>query len=98
MAFSFSDLMRPVTTDEQEEVFLAALEGTGLKARAWREGGALRTILRVVAAIYAAFTDLMVRFAKSGFLELSEGGWLTLLAANLFSVTRVEATVATGEV
>lgn len=98
MAFSFSDLMRAVTTDEQEEVFLAALEGVGLQARTWREGGALRTILRIVAAVYAAFTDLMVRFAKAGFLELSSGGWLTLLAANLYSVTRVEATFATGEV
>jgi len=98
MSLTIEELLAPVTTDEILEKFLDALEATGIKARSWREGGALRTILRVVAAVYAGFTTSVLGFIRAGFLETATGGWLTLLALNVYGVTRIAATFATGQV
>jgi len=95
---AIENLLTPVTSDEQLESFLSTLEGLGLRARSWRPGGALRTILRVVAGTYAGFSTVALGFARAGFLETAEKGWLTLLARNVFSVERIEASFATGTV
>jgi Baseplate J-like protein len=95
---SIEELTTPVTSDQQLETFLSILETTGLKPRSWREGGSLRTILRIVASTFAAFSSLQAGFIRGAFLELSEGVWLTLLAFYVYGVTRREATFATGEV
>jgi hypothetical protein len=90
------DLLTPVTADEQLESFLATLEALGLPARSWRSGGVYRTILRVVAEQYSAFSFAAVEVVASNFLETASGGWLTRLAASTFGVTRNPATFATG--
>lgn len=91
-------LITPVTEDQFLETFLSNLETLGLKARSWRPGGVYRTILRILAATCASFSDLQVRFIKSGFLELAEGDWLTWVAFWVYGVTRPEATFAVGPV
>lgn len=95
---SIDDLVTPVTSDQQLETMLSILETLGLQPRQWREGGSLRTILRVVASTFAAFSSLQAAFIRGAFLELSEGAWLTLLAYYVYGVSRREATFATGEV
>ncbi len=92
------DLFTPVTSDQVLETFLSTLETLGVPARSWRTGGAFRNILRVVATTYAGYTVVMSNFAKSGFLDTSEGGWLTILAKSVYGVTRRPATFATGYV
>lgn len=92
------ELLTPVTTDQQYEQFLDLLEAIGLKARSWRQGGALRTILRIVAGVYAGFSAIATAFIRAGFLEHAVGSWLTLLAFYVYGVTRIPATFATGEV
>lgn len=76
------------------EKFLTILEEYKVPARSWRPAGALRTMLRVVAKVYAAWTLVLVAFIKSGFLETATGGWLTLLAYYVYGVSRREATFA----
>lgn len=95
---SLDDLITPVTTDEQLENFLSTLETIGVRARSWRQGGSLRTILRVVAGTYAGFSNVSIEFIRSGFLDLARNGWLTLLARYVFNVERIEATFAVGTV
>lgn len=95
---SIEELLAPVTGDQQLEKFLVTLEALGLKPRDWREGGSLRTILRIVADAYAGFAKSMLGFVRAGFLETSDGGWLTLLAYYVYGVTRIEASFATGQV
>jgi hypothetical protein len=95
---SIEELLVPVTGDQQLEKFLTSLEALGLKPRAWREGGSLRTILRIVADAYAGFATSMLGFVRAGFLETSSGGWLTMLAYYVYGVSRIEATLATGQV
>ncbi len=93
---SVTDLMTPLTEEQVLEQFLTSLEALNIPARSWRTGGAFRNILKIVASCYAGFTTVMVAFAKSGFLDKSEGGWLTLLAFHVYGVTRRPATFATG--
>lgn len=92
------DLLTPVTADQQLEKFLSMLEAVGLPARSWRAGGALRTILRILASVYAAFSVLALGFAQSAFLETSAGGWLTLVAYYGYGVARIPAAYAVGQV
>jgi hypothetical protein len=95
---TIEELLAPVTGDEVLEKFLTMLETAGVPARSWREGGVYRTILRVVADVYAGFTNSALGFARAAFLETSTGGWLTLLAYYVYGVTRIPATFATGNV
>lgn len=95
---SVDDLFTAVTSDQVLETFLSTLETIGVPARSWRKGGALRNILRIVATSYSGFTSVMAQFAKSGFLDSAEAGWLTLLAHFVYGVDRRAATFATGQV
>lgn len=90
------DLVTPLTEEQIYERFLANLEAVGLKARSWRPGGVYLTILAILAAMCASFSDLQARFIRSGFLELAEGNWLTWVAFYVYGVTRPESTFATG--
>jgi hypothetical protein len=95
---SVDTLFTPVTKDQALETFLSSLETLGVPARSWRTGGALRNILSVVAASFSGFTTVMSEFAKSGFLDSADGGWLTLLAHFVYGVDRRPATFAQGQV
>lgn len=97
MALSVDDLFTPPTEAQVLETFLSELETLGLPSRSWRVGGVARTILRVVAKTYAGFASIMAEAIRAGFLETARGKWLTLLALNVFNVTRREATFATGD-
>lgn len=98
MALSIDDLFTSGTPDQVMESILDSLEAKGLPARQWRPGGALRTIVRILATMFAAFTLVMVAFIKSGFLTTSQGSWLTMLAKNVYNVERIEATFASGQI
>lgn len=93
---SIDDLLTPVTEDQVNENFLSSMEVLNIPARSWRTGGALRTMLRVVARTYANFSVVMVSVLAGSFLEKSVGGWLTLLAYYVYGITRPAATYATG--
>ncbi len=95
---TIEELLTPITGDQMLEKFLSTLESLGLKARSWREGGSLRTILRIVADALAAFIVSMLGFVRAGFLETATAGWLTLLAYYVYGVERIDATFATGQV
>lgn len=89
-------LIVATTEDQVVEKILSVCETIGLPARSWRKGGALRTILRVIASLIAAMTSLVAAFARGGFLELATGPWLSLLAFYVYGITRRDATFATG--
>jgi uncharacterized phage protein gp47/JayE len=49
------------------------------------------------SAVLAALSELQAQIARSGFLELSAGQWLTLVARYVYGIERYAATFATGE-
>lgn len=95
---SIDELTTPLTADEVREAIYSALARVGVSTAGWKPGGVVRAIVTAVAVVFAAFTELTAAVTRSGFLELAEGEWLTVLAANGYGVARIEATFATGEV
>lgn len=91
-------LIKPLSKDEVKDSIYRLMAATGLPVTSWPEGGVARTIVAIVAAIFAGFTDVIAVAIRAGFLDLAEGIWLTLLARYVYGVDRIEATFAAGEV
>lgn len=95
---NISDLITPLTQDQVFNTLVANLVTLGVPANTWRKGGAYRTILRVIALLYAGFTQTMASAIQAAFLPTASGVWLTLLAFYVFNVMRPAATAASGNV
>jgi hypothetical protein len=98
MALPVDQLFRALTPAEVKASIYRLLSATGLPVTSWQEGAVVRTIIAVIATVFAGFTSAISEFVKSGFLDTATGGWLTLLAFFVYNVTRIEATFATGKV
>lgn len=95
-SLTITDLLNPMTADQIRAQMVTALVGLGIPADKWTKGGVASTILTIVAGQFASFQNLIVQAIGAAFLPTSSGGFLTLLAANVFFVTRIPATFATG--
>lgn len=93
---AFSDLWKPLSRADVEAELLTIAASLGLPTTAWQAGGVGRTILAVVAQKISDLTQVATVFARSGFLELAEGEWLTLGAYYGRGVERVGAAAASG--
>lgn len=95
---SLEDLIKPVTSDEYMSTLEGILAGLGTDPSKYRKGGALRVLMRAQSMTFAGLTEIMVSVVRSGFLDLAEGGWLTLLARYVFGVSRRAAQPASGKI
>jgi hypothetical protein len=95
---TLDELTTPATAAEITEKIYEALAARGVSTTAWKSGSVVRTIIAGVAIVLAAFSRLQAAIAKSGFLELAEGDWLTLVALYVYGVARDEGAFASGTV
>jgi hypothetical protein len=95
---TLEDLITPTTSDAILEDLYDTADTLGLSTTSWVAGSVLRTFFAIVAVVFEAFSTLLTAIAQAGFLDTATGGWLTLLAAQVYSVERVEATFASGTV
>lgn len=95
---SLSDLLTPVTPDEYMAKLESMLSTLGVDPTKFRRGGVLRVLMRAQAMTFSGLTEIMVAAIRSGFLDLAEEGWLTLLARYVFGVERRPAQPASGVV
>jgi len=93
---TFDELTQPLTRQEIEAAIYAAIEARGVKTSSWKPGAIARTIVAGTSIILAAFSTLQQRIAQSGFLELSSGDWLTIVAREVYGVERNTGTFAAG--
>ncbi len=98
MAATLKELTTPLTPDECKASIYRILAVLGVSVTSWKPGAVARTIIAATSVLLAAFSTLSAQIAKSGFLELAEGDWLTLVARYVYGVERIEATFATGVV
>jgi phage-related baseplate assembly protein len=96
--FDLDGLTTPVTRQEVQTSIYQVLGILGVDVTSWKTGAVVRTEIVSTSIILSAFSKLMNLIARSGFLELSEGEWLTLVAHHVYGVDRLDATFATGEV
>lgn len=95
-AFSLADLTKPLTRAEVQAKIEQILGILGVNTTWWGRGAVVRTMIVGVSAVLAAYSELQAYIVKSGFLDLAEGDWLTLVARYVYGVERIEATFASG--
>lgn len=96
--FTLDQLTTPLTRQEVQASIYTALATMGVDTTVWKSGSVVRTIIVAVSLVASAFSQLMALIARSGFLELSEGDWLALVAKFVYGVDKQTADFAAGEI
>jgi len=94
--FTLAELVKPVTRQEVQASIYSALAIVGVNTTSWKPGAPERAIVVGVSVVLAGFSQLMALTTASGFLELAEKEWLTIVAHYVYGVDRIDATFATG--
>jgi phage-related baseplate assembly protein len=95
---TIDELTTPATVEEMRDAIYAAIAAQGLTTTTWKPGAVVRTIVAGLAVVLSAFSQLAALVTKSGFLELAEDDWLTLVAHFVYGVDRDAGAFATGAV
>lgn len=74
---------------------LAVATALGLPVTSWVAGDPTRSLYHFLAEQFYYLERNVAGYIASGFLDYAEGDWLTMLAEQVYRVTRVEATFAT---
>lgn len=98
MTTTLDELTRALTVDEIKTAIYDVLAGYGVATTGWKPGAVVRTMIAGAAIVLAALSSLIALVARSGFLELSSGPWLTLVARYIYDTERSEGTFASGPV
>ncbi len=95
---TIEDLTTPMTREEVQASIYKVLASLGVNTTAWLSGSVVRTMVVGCSLVMSAFTYLAADIGKSGFLALSSGPWLTLVAQYVYGLERIEASYASGVV
>lgn len=98
MLFSLDDLTTPLTEDDVKAAYYDVLGIVGVSVTSWKPGAVVRTMIAVTSVVISALSQLQAKIARSGFLELAEGSFLTLVAHYVYNADRLLAAFATGTV
>lgn len=93
-----ADLTTPLSLDDVRLAIYNVLAATGVTTTNWRPGAVVRTIITACAVVISSLSFLISLLARAGWLALSSGDWLTLVARYVYGVERIEATFAAGAV
>lgn len=74
---------------------LQVATAVGLPVTSWQAGDPTRSLFHFVSEVLSTVESVVASFVGSGFLDHARGQWLTLLAYEVYGVTRTEATYAT---
>lgn len=98
MTVDVRTLFTSKTADEIMADGLALATSEGLSVTTWRVGDPSRTLLKFVAQVLAARDLEGSEFNRAGFLSSARGLWKTLVAAEVYGVTRQAATYSTPSI
>jgi len=98
MTISISTLFTGDTASRILSVGLELAASLGLDTTSWRDGDPEKTLFNFVADRLADRDTIITELIKAGFLSLTSGDWLTLVAGDLYGVTRTAATAAAPSV
>lgn len=89
-------LMKKLTVDELKSTAFSVLTTLGFPVTSWQAVAVIRTLVVLFCRLLAPFTDAMVLVTASGFLDYAKGVMLEVLAEQVYGVTKLKATFATG--
>ena len=87
----------PATAAAVLRNLLGSAIAEGIKVTAWAKGGPTRSVYRSMADFGKALVDAIGDIADQGILEAASGDGLTILAAQVYGITRPGATYATTD-
>ena len=96
MPISLSSLIVPLTKDDVLGTTLKLLKLAGFPVTSWAPSSVPRVLVEVFSQTVSDLSTTVSNLARSGFLSLASGDWLTLLADELFDVQRKPAVFAQG--
>jgi len=98
MTISINTLFTVETADRILSTGLELAAALGLTPTSWRTGDPTKALFKFVAEVLAARDTVSARYIKAGFLSTATGDWKTVVAAEVYNVTRQEATYATSTI
>jgi hypothetical protein len=93
---TLADLLTTETWDTLLDRMLTTLRGLGFPTGSWHTTSVPRRLLTAVAQALSQASTLIYQVTSGGLLETSSSGWLTLLAKNVFGLTRTPARTTIG--
>lgn len=96
MVLPIAELMDQATFAEAFADLLGLADAEDLETTAWQEGSPSRGVLGVDAQEWIITHGILLEAVKGGLLDYAEGSWLTLLAAQVYTVDRGPAAPASG--
>jgi len=88
MSLSIDDLITPATADEWNDTILSNDETLQLKVSSWQSGQPSKTMIRIMANIFAQQDAMVSLVAQGGFLDFAANGSVTYTALNGKTVTQ----------
>jgi phage-related baseplate assembly protein len=95
---TLASLLAPPSSDQVKASLLSFLQAQGFPVTDWEEGGVARTLVEMIATSIAELNKLVALIAASGFVAFSNGDWLTLVAQEVYALSRNQATFTQGVV
>lgn len=95
---TLSQVITALTVDNVKTGLYSIATSVGLNVTTWGEGDPTRTIFAVMAQAAANREGVIVAAIKGGLLDYASEAWLTLLASNVYNVSRIEETFASGQI
>jgi uncharacterized phage protein gp47/JayE len=80
------------------DVYSFAMATPTFPVDSWREGDVARTLVEIDAQALSDLTALVVAITQGGFLHQASASWLTLLASEVYGLTRNAAVATRGTV
>lgn len=96
MTLPINQLTKSLSTNDVKGAILDLLTTSGLPVSSWYSGSVVRTIIETFSSLFADWSVKIADLTKSGFLDLAESFWLTLLAYYVYGVSRNPPSFATG--
>lgn len=93
-----NQLFSAESPDAVLQVLLDLADALELETSTWHPGDPERTLLEIVAQKASDLTTLWVAVAEGGLLDYAKGGFLKLLARNVYGVDFIPATFASGKI
>jgi hypothetical protein len=98
MTVDIETLIEESTAAEWLAIGLELAAALGLTVTSWAVGGPSRTMFKFISRGLEVRDSLVADSIRAGFLSAASGTWLTLLADEVYGVTRESATYATPTV
>lgn len=95
---TLKQLTSEVTEDEALTTILGILTQIGIQATSWQPGAIQLTFMRLIARVWSTASTVVRQITEAGFVKLSTGDFLTLIARHVFELERLEAQATIGTI